>query len=252
MAKAKLGLIGLVHEEAKRDFWETMEKVAALGYQGIEAPVELLEGDVQANLRRFHHLGLRVIAVGASREMLRDELDKLIADVQALEAPHVTVWWGPCESRDGLLRDAELYNTAGAKLAEAGIKLCYHNHDHEFRTRYNGVYALDILAEHTDSRYLHFELDIAWITFGGEDPVRVLQRMAGRVPAIHVKDLYALDERGKFTAVGTGVVAVREAVRTALDTGVEWVVVEQDQLRNLTAMETIALSRLYLKETGLI
>lgn len=252
MAKAKIGLIGLVGAEAKEDFWGTMQRVAEIGYQGIEGAGQLLQGDVAANVKRFHDLGLRVLTVSASGERLRDDLDKVLAEAKALESPRVSVWWGPCESRDSVLRDAELYNAAGARLAAEGIKLCYHNHEHEFRTRFNGLYALDVLAEHTDPNAVHFELDIAWVTFGGEDPVRVLRRMAGRVPAIHVKDLWSLEERGKFTAVGTGLVKVREAVQAAIETGVEWVVIEQDTLRNLTAFETITVSYLNLKEAGLV
>jgi hypothetical protein len=41
-------------------------------------------------------------------------------------------------------------------------------------------------------------------------------------------------------------------VRTAIDTGVEWIVVEQDRLRNLSALETITVSYLNLKEAGLV
>lgn len=252
MTKANIGLIGLVGDEAKQDFWGTMRRVAEIGYRGIEAPGHLRQGDVAENLKRFHDLGLQVLTVSASRERLRDDLDGLIAEAKALQSPRATVWWAPCETKDALLQDAELYNQAGTRLAAEGITLCYHNHEHEFRTAFNGVYALDILAEHTDPAAVAFELDIAWITFGGADPVEVLRRMAGRVPAVHVKDLYGLTERGQFTAVGTGVVKVHESVRAAIDLGIEWVVVEQDQLRNLTAWETVTISLLYLKEAGLV
>ena len=252
MAKARIGLIGIVGAEAKEDFWGTMRRVAEIGYQGIEGAAQLLQGDVAANLRRFHELGLQVLATSASREKLRDGLDQVLAEAKALQSPRVSVWWGPCESRDAVLRDAELYNAAGARLAAEGVKLCYHNHEHEFRTTFDGLCALDVLAEHTDPKAVWFELDIAWITFGGEDPARVLRRMAGRVPAIHVKDLWSLEERGRFTAVGTGVVKVREAVQAAIETGVEWVVIEQDTLRNLTAFETITVGLLNLKEAGLV
>ena len=252
MAKARIGLIGIVGAEAKEDFWGTMRRVAEIGYQGIEGAAQLIQGDVAANLRRFHELGLQVLATSASREKLRDGLDQVLAEAKALQSPRVSVWWGPCESRDAVLRDAELYNAAGARLAAEGVKLCYHNHEHEFRTTFDGLCALDVLAEHTDPKAVWFELDIAWITFGGEDPARMLRRMAGRVPAIHVKDLWSLEERGRFTAVGTGVVKVREAVQAAIETGVEWVVIEQDTLRNLTAFETITVSLLNLKEAGLV
>ena len=82
--------------------------------------------------------------------------------------------------------------------------------------------------------------------------MKVIQRMASRVPAIHVKDLYGLGERGQFTTVGTGVVKVKESVQAAVAAGIEWAVVEQDKLRNLTAFETITVSYLYLKEAELV
>jgi len=252
MSKAKIGLIGIVGEESKSDFWGTMQRVAEIGYQGIEAPHALLEGDAVANLKRFHDLGLQVLTISASREQLRDDIAGVVAEAKALQSPRVSVWWAPCDSQEAVLQDAELYNVAGATLAQEGLTLCYHNHGHEFRQVYNGVYALDIIAEHTDPKALAFELDIAWITFGGEDPVNVLRRYAGRVPAIHVKDIRSMESPAQFTAVGTGIVKIRESVQAAIETGVEWVVVEQDQLRNLTAFETITVSYLNLKEAGLV
>jgi sugar phosphate isomerase/epimerase len=252
MTKAKIGLIGLVGEDAKQDYWGTMQRVAAIGYQGIEGAGELLKGDVAENVKRFHDLGLEVLTTSASRERLRDNLDDIIAEAKALQTTRATVWWGPCETKESVLKDAELYNQAGARLAAEGIKLCYHNHEHEFRASFDGLYALDILAEHTDPNTVFFELDVAWITFGGEDPVKVIKRMANRVPAIHVKDLYGLDTRGQFTTVGTGVVKVKESIQAATEAGIEWAVVEQDKLRNLTAFETITVSYLYLKEAELV
>jgi sugar phosphate isomerase/epimerase len=68
----------------------------------------------------------------------------------------------------------------------------------------------------------------------------------------HVKDLYGLEERGQFTVVGIGVVNVRDSVQIATEIGIEWVVIEQDTLRNLTAFETITVSYLNLKEAGLV
>ncbi len=252
MTKANVGLIGIVNEHAKSDFWGTIQRVADIGYKGVEEASYLLQGDVAANLARFHAMGLKVLTVTAMRERLRDDLDKVIQEAHALQSSRASVWWAGCESREAILKDAELYNKAGARLAAEGIKLCYHNHEHEFRNVYNGVCALDILAEHTDRANLHFELDIAWVTYGGEDPVRRIRNLAGRVPAIHVKDLYGLEVRNQFTTVGTGVVKIRESITAAMETGVEWIVVEQDSLRNLSAWETVTASYLNLKEMGLV
>nr|WP_239565930.1 sugar phosphate isomerase/epimerase [Paenibacillus sacheonensis] len=246
-------MIGIIHEELEADFWGTASKAAAIGYQGIEGVEKwLLEGDVRSNLGRFHALGMQAVTLSASRETLREGLDRLAANAVALQAPHVTVWWGPCDSKDELLRDAELYNKAGVRLASEGIKLCYHNHAHEFKTAWNGVAAMDILAEYTDPKAVYFEMDIAWITMGGADPVQVLNKMAGRVPAIHVKDVRTTEEPDQWTAVGTGIVRIAPSILKAREIGVEWMVVEQDRLRNLSPVETITASYLNLKEAGLL
>jgi sugar phosphate isomerase/epimerase len=254
MTNPKLGLIGIVHEDAKNDFWGTMEKVAAIGYQGIEGAAELLDGDVKANVARFHALGLQVATHSVNKEQLRNEkeLDQVIRQALSLQTKDVTYWWDVADSREQLLRDAELYNAAGARMASEGLRFCYHNHAHEFLKTFNGVYALDILAEHTDPKALYFRLDVAWITLGGADPAHILRKMAGRVPAIHLKDVYDTDEIGKWTAVGTGVVKIKESIEAAREIGVEWMTVEQDQLRNLSGYETALVSYLNLKEKGLL
>lgn len=252
LAKPNIGLIGLIGEEVKKDLWGTLQKVADIGYKGVEGAEYLLQGDVEANVKRLHELGLQVLTHSASREQLESDLDKVIADAHRLKAPRVTVWWAPCASKEEVLTDADLYNQAGAKLAAEGLKLCYHNHAHEFYNVFDGVNALDLLAVHTDPKYVYFELDVAWIALGGADPVHILKKMAGRVPAIHIKDVYGFDEIGKWTAVGTGVVNIEDAILTAEQLGIEWMVVEQDQLRHLTAIETITVSYLNLKEKGLI
>ena len=254
MTNPKLGLIGIVHEDAKKDFWGTMEKVAAIGYRGIEGAAELLDGDVKANVARFHELGLQVATHSVNKEQLRNEkeLDQVIRQALSLHTKDVTFWWDVADSREQLLRDAELYNATGARMASEGLRFCYHNHAHEFQKTFNGVYALDILAEHTDPKALYFRMDVAWITLGGADPAHILRKMAGRVPAIHLKDVYDTDEIGKWTAVGTGVVKIKESIEAAREIGVEWMTVEQDQLRNLSGYETALVSYLNLKEKGLL
>jgi sugar phosphate isomerase/epimerase len=248
----KLGLIGILGDELKIDRWGALQKVADLGYHGLEAGEFLLGPDAAANLQRLHAMGLRVLTLGTNREALRDKLDQIIANAKALQASFVTVWWIPMETRESILADADFFNQVGRRLAAEGLKLCYHNHEQEFTKVFRGVYALDLLAAHTDPAALYFELDIGWITFGGEDPARIIRRYASRTPVIHVKDLARLDERNHFTALGTGVVKIREALLAAAETGVEWAVVEQDRLRHLTALQTIAASAYYLKESALV
>lgn len=255
MTRPKLGLIGIVREEYKEDYWGTLQRVAEIGYEGIEAPAALLEGDVKANVERFHALGLKAATHSISKNQLADddEVERIIREAHALQTKDVTLWWALADSREQLLKDAELYQRTGKRFAAEGLRLCYHNHAHEFQKVYNGLYALDILAEHTDPKALYFRMDVAWIALGGANPAHILRKMAGRIPAIHIKDVYGIDEIGKWTAVGTGVVDIAGSIEAAKEIGgVEWMTVEQDQLRHLTGLETALVSYLNLKEKGLL
>lgn len=253
--KTKIGLIGMVTDEMKENFWGTCQKLAEIGYKGIESTRQLLKGDINENLRKLSKIGLEPVAYSTNKEEIMEDIDQVIENAKKLEVPHVAIWWGPAESREQLIEDANIYNEAGAKIADANMKLCYHNHEHEFNTFFDGICAMDILAEYTDPDKVYFELDCGWITFGGADPVYILKKMAGRVPAIHIKDLKSTEYSDRssvvFSAVGTGVVKSFETVKTAIETGVDWVVVEQDRMRNLTNMETVKVSYLNLKEAGL-
>lgn len=247
----KLGLIGIIGDEAKSDFWGAMARVAEIGYQGVEAiDAHLTVGDVAANVARLHELGLQHLTVSASRDDLRDRLDEVRRRAISTGAGRVSVWWSEADSRESLLRDAELYNSAGSKLIVDGLRLCYHNHDQEFRNVIDGVYALDVLASNTDPKAVFFTIDVGWAAVGGEDPARVVRRLAGRIPVIHAKDFADVHDRTSFTSVGTGAVDMKAALQAAEESGVEWAIVEQDRLRNLSAFETVTAAGLYLRELG--
>ncbi len=254
MAKPKLALIGIVSKLMADDPWPIAEQLAGLGYRGIECPNWLLDGDVSGNLKRFGDLGLKAVTLSCKADYLEDDaqLDAIIDKARTLQCEHVSCWWASTDSRDAVMRTAEQLNHAGRRVADAGLKFCYHNHDHEFKATFDGVYALDMLAMHTDPATVHFELDIAWIAIGGECPVRLLRRFGSRVPIIHVKDVYSLEDRGLWTAVGTGVVPIKPALEAAAELGIAWASVEQDQLRNLGPMETATTSALYLREHELV
>ena len=50
-------------------------------------------------------------------------------------------------------------------------------------------------------RYVHFEMDLFWVTRGARDPVDLLRRLGGRVRQFHVKDM---NQAGSFEDPGQG------------------------------------------------
>ncbi len=250
--KANIGLIPLLlHDEIQEDLWGTLEKIAEIGYQGIEGG-SVLVGNVEENRNRLASLGLQPLAIGASKDALRDDVNKLVDDASAIGAGCIILYYATTETRDEVLELAELLEAAGAKIAEAGLKLCYHNHDQEFKNVIDGQYAMELLLENTDPNHLFWELDAAWVLYGGEDPIKYLKKYQGRIPLMHLKDIADIDNRGAFTAVGTGILDLKGVVETSVETGVGWAVVEQDRVHNLSPMESTVASFLNIKELGLV
>ncbi len=259
----RIGLIGIVGEDVKNDFWGSMEKIAAIGYDGIESGASVPEqaaaspGDIR---RRLGDLGMGVLAIHTQKYSLQEQGEGHTLDLAAeVGSPLVTLSWGPVEDIEQLKKDAELYNRVGAACQARGLTLAYHNHDHEFAT-FDGRTALDILLSEADADMLHLHLDVAWTVFGGADPAEVIRRYAGRVPALHAKDLQRLEpgceaaqgdrKAARFVEVGDGIVDFPAIVAAARQAGVTTASVEQDRPAELSPWQSI--ERSYANLAGLL
>ncbi|MCW2977697.1 MAG: xylose isomerase protein, partial [Actinomycetia bacterium] len=76
---------------------------------------------------------------------------------------------------------------------------------------------------------LWLELDLGWAWEVGVDPVALLERMTGRCPLVHVKDLRSRGSR-EHCPVGDGAVGYDRVLPAAVRAGVEWLIVEQDEV----------------------
>lgn len=252
----KIGLIGIVGEEMKNDPWGTLERVAQIGYQGVEGTAGLASrtGLTADELQmRLASMGLKSVAQGLRLHDGQKGASETIAMARSLASKYIVQYWGPCDSVDQLKRQAELFDHVGAECREAGITFCYHNHNHEF-AQFDGKYGLDILMENCDPRNVAVELDVAWVTYGGADPVAMIRKYAGRCPILHMKDILVVPNDGRgyagnderegtqFTEVGTGVVNIQGVVDAARESGVKWLVVEQDRMRDLAPMDSARVS----------
>ncbi len=243
----RIGLIGIVGEELEKDPWGTLERLAEIGYEGVEGIAGRIDVPPEELKARLDELGFGVPAQGRVRvHMTEEQIQEQLQLARALDSKYVVEYWGPVESREQLLEEAESFNRLSCLCANEGLRFLYHNHNHEFAA-FDGKYALDILYENTDPQTVAFELDVAWVTYGGGDPATIIRKYAGRCPVLHMKDLvevpdggYSGNDRGEthFTEVGTGVVDIEGAVEAARQSGVEWLVVEQDRMRELSPMES--------------
>src|SRR5439155_860354 len=112
----------------------------------------------------------------------------------------------------------------GERARDAGLQFGFHNHWSEVRRFDDGASLLDRLPD-----WIWLELDLGWAWDAGVPPVQLLEWARGRTPLVHIKDLGARGTR-EFCPVGDGAVGYETVVPKAVELGVEWLIVEQDEL----------------------
>ena len=119
-------------------------------------------------------------------------------------------------------------DAAGAVLAAAGQVLCYHNHNNEFR-KLGGTTIFERIFANTNPAHLQAEPDTYWVHNGGGSNVDWCERLAGRLPLLHLKD-YMMDEENKptYCEIGAGNLNFAKIIPAAERSGCQWFIVEQD------------------------
>jgi hypothetical protein len=88
-------------------------------------------------------------------------------------------------------------NKIGEEANKRGIKFGYHNHNMEFAKVPGSDQSYeDFLIANTDPDKVFFQMDVYWITVGGQDPVAYLKKYPDRFKVLHIKDDYVIGESG--------------------------------------------------------
>ncbi len=182
-----------VRDAMDKDPVKTIEAIAALGFNWIEAASYSNRLFYGMTPRKFRDLvnrnHLRLVsshnAINSENEdiMIEDAADAGLKYLMLPSLPHE--WYG---SVDGFKKAAEYFNKVGEKCNKSGLKFGFHNHQAEFEEK-DGKVLYNILLEETDRDKVIFEIDLAWITAAGKDPVDYFKKYPGRFPVWHFKDL---------------------------------------------------------------
>lgn len=247
---AKIDKIGIqlytVRDQMKTDFEGTLARIAQIGYKEVEFAgyFDRAPTDVRAILDRN---GLMAPAT----HMMAPNVDawkKALDTAKAVGHQYVVAPWIPEEKRktlDDWKRIADEFNRVGQLAKDTGIQFAYHNHDFEFVPRIEGRIPFDVLLENTDPKLVQLEIDLYWITKGGEDPLGYFSRWPGRVPLVHVKDSMGAPEH-KMVDVGQGKIEWKRIFAKRDQAGIKHFFVEHDQPPQ--PFEDIAVSYKYLSQ----
>src|SRR5437773_2015729 len=170
----KLDRIGLqlytVRHEMEKDVAGTIAKVAAAGYQEVEFAGYFGKAPAEVKAMLDHH-GLTAPSAHL-QSLAPDQWRASLDAAKTIGHQYVVMPFIPAEQRktlDDFKRIAQDFNRVAAQARDAGLQFAYHNHDFEF-VRAEGRLPYDVLLEETDPTLVQLEIDLYWITKGGQDP----------------------------------------------------------------------------------
>ena len=124
------------------------------------------------------------------------------------------------QQRDDVLRSAETLNRRAEQAKAYGLKVGYHNHDHELRSVIDGETALELFAANLDPD-VALEVDVYWATASGQDCARPPASPRRPREGLHLKDgpmregISTAELPKDQTPAGQGDVPLAEAIQAA-------------------------------------
>jgi sugar phosphate isomerase/epimerase len=246
---ARIERIGLqlytVRHEMEKNVEGTLATVAAAGYREVEFAGYFgnSPADVRAMLDR-HGLAAPAVHVGS---VAPDQWRQAIDAAHVIGHHYVVIPWIPAEQRtgvDGYKKIAANFNRVAEEARAAGLQFAYHNHDFEFAP-VGGQLPYDVLLAETDPKLVQMEMDLYWITKGGQDPLAYFARWPGRFAAVHVKDSAGPPEH-RMVDVGAGTIDFKKIFAHRAQAGIQHYFVEHDEPAD--AFASIRASCAYLKQ----
>jgi len=257
----KLGVqIYTVRNELGKDFEGTIKQLAGIGYDYLEL-FNYVDGKVYDNdvsqlnkifkdndvVAKSLHIGTGITSPDV-KGTLTNGWDKAVEDGANMGLEYmVCAYLAEPERKtlDQYKEHAELFNKSGEIAKKHGIQFAYHNHSFEF-DKIDGQVPYDLLLKETDPDLVKMEVDLYWMTKGGQDPVSYFKQHPGRFALWHVKDMSAKDQF--FTEVGNGTIDWAKIFANKDKAGMKYFFVEQDRCRDHTPIESLKISYDYLKQ----
>jgi len=214
-----------MRSEMQKSVEATLDRVAQIGYNEVEfagyfgrTPQQISDALKKSGLTS-----------PAAHIDMRAPWDKTLEDAAIVGHEYLVVPWMDESQRtpDGVKQLAQEFNRRAEAARKAGKNFAYHNHDFEFKQLGNsGKLLYDTLLESTDPKLVLMEMDLFWITRGGQDPLAYWNKYPGRFPLLHIKDM-AADQ--SMQDVGSGQIPFAKYFKARNVGGATHFFVEHDQ-----------------------
>jgi sugar phosphate isomerase/epimerase len=199
----------ILRDECQNDLMAVIEKLAEIGYQGIEFLG--LFGRKPAEIKKkLDSCGIAAIGDHVPFDEFAGNTDRVLAEHKELGCGYITIMAPAAEGLPGgpgYKAALECMERIGEAANNAGMALLFHNHAGELKITGNGKSILENIMDDVKPGLLYLEPDLGWIQIGGGEPLYYLNKYENRCPVIHFKDFMPSENEGfQFRPTGYGAV----------------------------------------------
>ncbi|HPW74644.1 MAG TPA: sugar phosphate isomerase/epimerase [Kiritimatiellia bacterium] len=178
-----------VRELCKKDLPGTLKAIKEMGYAGVE-----FAGYYGKNAAEIKQLlddnGLVMCGTHTGVDTIRPQnLAKTIEFNLVTGNRYLMVPGMNAKDAQGWIDFAKLFSDAAVTAKAAGMYVGYHNHQHEFKDKFDGKCKWEIFYTHA-SPLVCQQMDVGHVVSAGEDPVAWLKRFPNRSRTLHAKEIY--------------------------------------------------------------
>jgi sugar phosphate isomerase/epimerase len=237
--KGKIGLqLYSLRAQFPKDVPGTLDEVKGWGIKYAE-----LAGTYGLSAEEFAKLlaarGIKPVSAHFDYGRYKDDPEGVAREAKELGLKYAGCAWIPHQGDfdEKTCREAAaVFNKAGKVMAKHGLKFFYHCHGYEFQPYGQGT-LFDLLMQETDPKLVGFEMDIFWVVFPNQDPVKLFQKYGPRWDLVHLKDMRKGTPRGALTgstdvkndaALGEGLMDLPAILKAAKAAGVKYYFIEDE------------------------
>lgn len=241
-----------LRDDMPKDPSGVLKQVASYGYKQVESfegSMGMFWGMKNTEFKKkLDDLGMKIVS---SHCDINKNFQQKAAEAAEIGMKYlICPWLGPQKSIDDFKRHAANFNKCGEICKQEGILFAYHNHDYSFKPL-DGQVPQEVMMNETDTALVDFEMDIYWVVTAGEDAEAWMKKHKNRFRLCHVKDRSKAPgaDNGKNSVdLGTGSINYKKILKTAIDNGMKYFIVEQEAYPNGTPLEAVKVDGGYMKK----
>lgn len=229
------------------DFSLTLKKIADIGYRTVQISGTCAY-EPQWLAQELEKNGLKCVLTHIPADRIAGDAQQVAKEHDVFGCDYVGLGWYGFDPEKGMSYEnfVKTFGESAKILKENGKYFMYHNHDQEFK-KIDGVRILDRICEDIPAELMGITFDTYWAQVGGADPAQCLEKLAGRIPCIHLKDC---GYGRRMDVIGEGNINFDRVFEKAEAGGTKYMLVEQDDCNGEDPIECLRRSYQYLSACG--